>query len=58
MGELKILELRRRAEAELGASFDIREFHDLVLSSGGVTLNILDRQVGDWIRAGRQSPAG
>jgi uncharacterized protein (DUF885 family) len=51
MGELKILELRRRAEDALGAKFDIREFHDLVLSTGGVTLNVLDRQVDDWIRS-------
>lgn len=58
MGELKILELRRRAEAALGANFDIREFHDLVLSSGGVTLNILDRQVDDWIRSLAATPAG
>jgi uncharacterized protein (DUF885 family) len=55
MGELKILELRRRAEDALGADFDIREFHDLVLSSGGVTLNVLDRQVDDWIRGQRPS---
>jgi uncharacterized protein (DUF885 family) len=58
MGELKILELRRRAEEALGANFDIREFHDLVLSSGGVTLNVLDRQVEDWIRSVAETPAG
>jgi uncharacterized protein (DUF885 family) len=51
VGELKILELRRRAEDALGADFDIREFHDLVLSTGGVTLNVLDRQVDEWIRS-------
>ena len=51
MGELKILELRHRAEKALGGNFDIREFHDLVLSTGGVTLSILDRQVNDWIRS-------
>jgi uncharacterized protein (DUF885 family) len=49
MGELKILELRDRAERELGAAFDIRAFHDVVLSSGGVTLNILDQQVDRYI---------
>lgn len=58
MGELKILELRRRAEESLGSRFDIREFHDLVLSTGGVTLNILDRQVRDWIRTAAERPAG
>ncbi|HEX7720010.1 MAG TPA: DUF885 domain-containing protein, partial [Woeseiaceae bacterium] len=50
MGELKILELRDRAEQALGSDFDIREFHDVVLLSGGVTLSILDRQVDDYIR--------
>jgi uncharacterized protein (DUF885 family) len=50
MGELKMLELRSRAERELGAAFDIREFHDAILLSGGVTLNILERQVDDFIR--------
>ncbi len=50
MGELKILELRARAERELGAAFDIRAFHDVVLLSGGVTLNILERQVDEFIR--------
>ncbi len=50
MGELKILELRERAEQALGSDFDIREFHDVVLLSGGVTLSILDRHVDDYIR--------
>jgi uncharacterized protein (DUF885 family) len=49
MGELKILELRERAERELGAAFDIRDFHDVVLLSGGVTLNVLDDQVNSYI---------
>ena len=50
MGELKILELRDRAEQALGSDFDIREFHDVMLRNGGVTLSILDRQVDDYIR--------
>jgi uncharacterized protein (DUF885 family) len=49
MGELKILELRERAERELGPAFDIRDFHDVVLSDGGVTLSILDEQVDRYI---------
>jgi uncharacterized protein (DUF885 family) len=49
MGELKFLELRARAEQELGPDFDIRDFHDAVLLNGGVTLNMLDGQVDQYI---------
>jgi uncharacterized protein (DUF885 family) len=49
MGELKFLELRERAERELGPDFDIRDFHDVLLLSGGVTLNIVDDQVEQFI---------
>ncbi len=49
VGMLKIQELRRDAEAELGDAFDIRAFHDVVLGSGAVPLEILERQVDDWI---------
>jgi uncharacterized protein (DUF885 family) len=46
---IKILELRSRARRELGAQFDIREFHDVILQNGAVPLNILDEQVKEWI---------
>jgi len=49
MGELKILELRGKAEKELGEEFDIRGFHDAVLSNGGVPLGILETQIDTWI---------
>ncbi|MBI1312216.1 DUF885 family protein [bacterium] len=55
IGELKIQELRRRAENELGDRFDIRAFHDTVLSNGAVTLDILERIVDEWIIETRQS---
>jgi uncharacterized protein (DUF885 family) len=49
IGQLKILELRGQAERQLGDSFDIRDFHDVVLSSGAVPLEVLEKQVGDWM---------
>ncbi|MEE8295295.1 MAG: DUF885 domain-containing protein [Sphingomonadales bacterium] len=49
MGMLKILELRRKAEAELGDKFDIRAFHDVVIGQGAMTLPILEREVNKYI---------
>ena len=49
IGELKILELRAQAEAELGQAFDIRKFHDAVLSNGGIPLDILEKQIQRFI---------
>ncbi len=49
IGMLKILELRHRAEKELGSKFDIRGFHDVVLTNGAVSLTTLEELVNRWI---------
>ena len=49
MGQLKIEELRRKAENELGDKFDIRYFHDEVLCDGGITLPILENKIENFI---------
>lgn len=54
IGELKIQELRRRAESQLGDQFDIRSFHDAVLGNGAVTLDLLERIIDEWIEHSRQ----
>ncbi|MFL0356816.1 DUF885 domain-containing protein [Erythrobacter sp. GH1-10] len=51
IGELKIRELRTRAEEALGANFDLRTFHDTVLENGAVPLNVLEEHVDRWIAA-------
>jgi uncharacterized protein (DUF885 family) len=50
IGQLKILELRERAQRELGANFDIRAFHDEVLSAGALPMSQLEERIEAWIR--------
>ena len=49
IGELKIRELRGKAEKALGPKFDLRAFHDAVLSEGAVPLDVLERSIDAWI---------
>jgi uncharacterized protein (DUF885 family) len=51
MGELKIRELRARAEQTLRERFDLRLFHDVVLRDGAVPLDVLEKRIESWIAA-------
>lgn len=52
VGQLKILELRERAKAALGAKFSLKDFHTVVLENGGVPLTLLEQLVDEWIARG------
>jgi uncharacterized protein (DUF885 family) len=51
LGQLKIRELRDRAKQQLGAKFDLKAFHDEILSGGALPLDVLDARVDRWIKA-------
>jgi uncharacterized protein (DUF885 family) len=51
IGMLKILELREKAKHELGTKFDIRQFHDVVLTNGALPLDVLEDLVNRWIKS-------
>lgn len=55
IGELKIRELRKKAEKEIGENFNIKEFHDIILKNGSVPLFILEEQVNAYIEEERLS---
>jgi uncharacterized protein (DUF885 family) len=51
IGQLKIIELRKRAEKALGRKFDVRAFHDEVLKDGAIPLEVLEAKIDRWIRS-------
>lgn len=57
VGLLKLLELRERARMALGADFNLRAFHDVVLRDGALPLELLEQRVNDWIARERAAPA-
>jgi uncharacterized protein (DUF885 family) len=56
LGQLKFRELRARAQQELGPKFDIRAFHDEMLSGGVLPLDLLDSRTNRWIEAQKRAP--
>jgi uncharacterized protein (DUF885 family) len=56
VGQLEILKLRAEAEAALGARFDLKAFHAVVLGAGAVTLPVLDERVRAWVGGARTAP--
>ncbi|MEZ4362505.1 MAG: DUF885 domain-containing protein [Kofleriaceae bacterium] len=55
VGQLELVRLRAKAEAALGARFDVRAFHDAVLGGGAVSLPVLARRIDAWLDAGGAS---
>jgi len=53
IGQLKIIELRLKAEKELGAKFDIKKFHAMVLESGVMPLALLEKKIDSWIKSSK-----
>jgi uncharacterized protein (DUF885 family) len=50
MGQMRILELREKAQQELGSKFDLRAFHDAILDQGPLPLDVLETKITGWIK--------
>ena len=57
IGELRIRAMRAAAERDLGARFDLRAFHDVVLGAGAIPLDVLAQRVDAWVAATKAAPA-
>jgi len=51
IGELKIKELRRKAQNRLGENFDLRKFHNAILDDGPLPLSMLERRIDEWVES-------
>ena len=58
IGELKIKELRAYAKKELGDKFDIRAFHDQVLSNGALPMDVLEKHMREWVARQKKNSIG
>ena len=58
MGQMKILELRERAQRELGTRFDLRAFHDALLDEGPLPLDVLETKIDAWIAERKVTESG
>ena len=56
MGQLKLLELRKRAQTALGPKFNLKAFHDEVLDSGALPMDVLEKRIDTWIQTQTSSP--
>ena len=55
IGMLRILDLREKARKELGPKFDLRQFHDVVLTNGPLPLDMLEQLVDAWVKSKKSS---
>jgi uncharacterized protein (DUF885 family) len=53
IGQLKIIELRKRAQEKMGSKFDVKKYHEKVLESGVMPLALLEKKINDWIETGK-----
>ncbi len=58
IGMIRILELREKAKKRLGNKFDLRQFHDVMLTSGALPLDVLEELVDRWIKSKQNGSAG
>ncbi|XP_061194802.1 uncharacterized protein LOC133202967 [Saccostrea echinata] len=56
IGEIKIKDLRKKAETELGTKFDLRDFHSIILNNGAVPMSVLEMIVEEWIEEVKATP--